>query len=662
MSSAVWPYIPRIWRRRGVKRLEPGVLEITASPRAATWLGRTWSVLKRNLLGHPFRSDAEHEQRLTKTNALALIGSDSIASSVYGPESMLRTLVFAAGIGALSHSLLLSLGILVLLTIVALSYRQTIAAYPTGGGSYTVSKDNFGVKLGLVAGVALMIDYILNVAVSVAAGIESVTSLFPNLLAHKVALCLIAIVLLMVGNLRGNRSSALLFAGPVYLYILGAFTVIGIGLYKWASGSLPMYVPTPVDLSHVGPVGVTVSAAVLLRAFASGAVALSGVEAMSNGVPAFRTPETTNAKQTLTWMAVLFGGLFVGFVFLAGKMGVVPDPREAETLISRIARTAMGGTEPFYWLIQSATALMLIIAANTSYADFPRLANVMAQDRFLPERFSWRGPRLAFSTGIVFLSVVAGILVIIFRGSLAALVPLFTIGVFISFTMSEAGMVHHHWRRRDPGWRRGLVINGLGALVTGAVALLEAVTKFEHGAWVILVLIPALVLFLTRVRHHFRVYDDKMTVKDAYATHPATLARDLRHHVLIPVESLNRADLFALGYVRSLVNEKVKRIEAVHISHDRKQAEKLREDWERAELGVPLVVLNSPYRGLVEPLVTYVEMLRRDQEVIVDVFVPEPVPKHFWQQFLHKKTTWVLKAMLMLRPGITVMTVPYHLL
>lgn len=662
MSTAVWPSVPKFWRRRGIKPVQPGVLEITAEPQPATSIGRAWCGCKRFLLGEPFKSSLDREQRLGRLQALALIGSDSIASSVYGPESMMRALVFAAGIGALAHASLITAGILVLLAVVAISYRQTISAYPNGGGSYVVSRENLGVNAGLVAGVALMIDYILNVSVSVAGGIESITSVFPEAHPYKVALCLGAIVILTVGNLRGNKSSAWLFSGPVYLYILSTFTVIGIGVYRWATGTLPQYQPNASDVAHLGGATAAVSAMLLLRSFASGAVALSGVEAMSNGVPAFREPETSNAKQTLTWMALIFGALFAGLTFLASRMQVVPDPNEVETLVSRVARTIIG-VGPFYWVVQGAAALMLAIAANTSYADFPRLANIMSLDRYLPARFSLKGHRLAFSSGILFLSVLAALLVIGFEGSMARLVPLFTIGVFISFTMSEVGMVVHHWRLREGNWRYGLTVNGIGAVVTGSVAIVEGVTKFDHGAWAILVLIPTLVFVLLRIRKHFDEYDREMTVPEPEMASREMLGARLKHHVLIPIENMTRADLFALGYVRSLVGPNVRKVEAVHVSHDPESAARLREQWDRAKLGVPLTILESPYRTLVEPLLSYIDMLRRKSEdgrLLVDVFLPEPMPSRLWHQFLHKKTTLLLKAVLLVRPGVTVTSIPYH--
>ena len=456
------------------------------------------------LLGAPLPIAREHEERLPKRHALTTIGADNIASSVYGPESMLRALTLAGGIGALAHVPALTVGILSLLFVVGGSYLQTIDAYPDGGGSYVVAKDNLGQRAGLVAAVALMIDYVLNVAVSVTAGVMSITSICPTLGAHRVSLCLGILALLTLGNLRGARSAAWWFSTPVYLYLVCVFALIGYGLFELSRGRLPTYQADGADVASIAGFGVGAGLGVfaLLRAFASGAVALSGVEAISNGVPAFRPPETRNAKITLLWMIGIFGTLFVGLTLLAARLHVIPDPNEIETIVSRIARTLLG-PGPRLWLVQGSAAVMLAVAANTSYADFPRLANILARDRFLPRGFAVRGRRLAFDHGILTLSLIAAALIVIFRGSLTSLVPLFTIGLFVSFTLSEVGMVVHHWRRREPRWRLGLLLNGGGAVVTGGVALLEAVTKFTHGAWMVLVLIPLLTHALVRIRRTY---------------------------------------------------------------------------------------------------------------------------------------------------------------
>ncbi|HEX2517129.1 MAG TPA: APC family permease, partial [Chloroflexota bacterium] len=453
----------RIVRPRlpGLRPMAPGYVLVEQEPEATAGPARAWRRLKRFLVGAPIRSAQEVHERLTKVKGLAVFASDNISSSAYATEEIMRVLVLA-GTGALALTLPISLGIVVLLAVVATSYQQTIRAYPNGGGSYIVSKDNLGTLPGLVAGSALLVDYVLTVAVSVSAGIAAVVAAFPALAPERELLCVLAIALLTLGNLRGIRESGTLFAAPLYVYLLSIGGLLLYGLFRWGTGTLPAYVP-PVGEGHGAAQALGLF--LILRAFSSGAVALTGVEAVSNGIPAFQPPESRNARVTLVWMASLFAVVFLGISFLATRLGVVPDPAEVETVLSQVAHTLVGDG-PYYYLVQFATTVLLILAANTAFADFPRLASLMARDKFLPGQFAFRGERLAFSNGIVALAAVAAVLVVVFGGSVTNLIPLYTVGVFVAFTLSQAGMVRRHWRVREPGWGRGLAINAVGATVT----------------------------------------------------------------------------------------------------------------------------------------------------------------------------------------------------
>jgi len=444
------------------------------------------------LIGRPISSELEEHERLTKTKALAVFSSDNISSSAYATEEMMRVLV-VAGVGAFSLVMPLTIVIAVVLAIVATSYRQTIRAYPNGASSYIVASDNLGPPVGLVAAAALLIDYTLTVAVSVSAGVAAITSIVPALFAERVLLAVVIVVVLTLGNLRGVRESGTIFMAPTYLYLVVVLGMIAFGLVGVATGFVAPYAPPEGWLAAEAEGGLQALGVLLvLRAFSSGAVALTGVEAISDGVPAFKPPEWRNAQVTLTWAAVLFAVLFIGISLLVSLLGIVPDPSEQQTVLSILARHLVG--DGWYLvLVQVSTAMLLTLAANTSFADFPRLSSFLARDGFMPRQFGFRGDRLAFTTGIVALAAVAVFLLIAFRASVTALIPLYTLGVFIAFTLSQSGMVRRWWRRREPGWRRGLAINGLGALTTGVIVLIVAASKFLAGAWLVMIMIPLLV-------------------------------------------------------------------------------------------------------------------------------------------------------------------------
>ncbi len=466
---------------------------------------RTLRRIRTFLIGRPISSELEEHERLSKLKALAIFSSDNISSSAYATEEMMRILVFA-GIGAIALTMPLTVAICVVLAIVATSYWQTIRAYPNGASSYLVSSDNLGPTAGLVAGGALLIDYTLTVAVSVSAAVAAITSVVPELFPERVLIAVAIVVVLMVGNLRGVRESGTIFAAPTYVYIVAILAMVGIGLFRLATGTLPDYTP-PAEWLTAEAGGEALGLFLILRAFSSGAAALTGVEAISDGVPAFKPPEWRNARITLVWAAAIFGALFLGISFMASTLGVIPDPHEQQTVLSQIARLLVGDGA-FFVLIQVATVLVLALAANTAFADFPRLASFLARDDFMPRQFAFRGERLAFTTGIVALSSLAALLLIAFGASVTALIPLYTLGVFLAFTLSQSSMVVRWWRRREAGWVRGLAINGLGALTTGVIAVIVVQSKFLAGAWMVVLAIPILVLLMRGIRAHYRSVDD----------------------------------------------------------------------------------------------------------------------------------------------------------
>jgi amino acid transporter len=613
---------------------------------------RTLARVRGFLIGRPISSEREEHERLTKVKALAVFSSDNISSSAYATEEMMRVLV-VAGIGAFSLVMPLTLVIVAVLAIVATSYRQTIRAYPSGASSYIVASDNLGAPVGLVAAGALLIDYTLTVAVSVSAGVAAITSIVPGLYPERVALAVAIVVLLTVGNLRGVRESGTIFMAPTYLYLVVILGMIGFGLVGALAGFIPPYTPPPDWLAAetggaVGAVGLLL----VLRAFSSGAVALTGVEAISDGVPAFKPPEWRNARATLTWAAVLFAVLFIGISSLVSLFGIVPDPSEQQTVLSILARH-LTGDGWYLVLVQVSTALLLTLAANTSFADFPRLSSFLARDGFMPRQFGFRGDRLAFSTGIVALAGVAIVLLVAFGASVSALIPLYTLGVFVAFTLSQTGMVRRWWSRREPGWRRGLAINGLGAATTAVIVVIVAVSKFLAGAWLVMSMIPLLVALMWGIHVHYL----RMERAVAEADPGARLRTRVAPLVIVPIARLDRPSIEALAFARSISSDPL----AVHITNDPTAAAELRLRW--AELPEPseLVIVESPYRALVGPLLRYLDALQRqDPSRRLLVVLSEVVPQHWWDNFLHNQTALRLKLRLFFRPNTIVADVPYH--
>lgn len=599
--------------------------------------------LKRWLVGRPLTAAQATEERLSNPVALAIFSSDPLSSVAYATEEILLVLVLA-GTAALHYSIGISIVIVGLVAILTASYRQTIYAYPSGGGAFIVAKSNLGELPGLVAAAALLIDYVLTVAVSVAAGIAAITSAVPELHAHRVGLGLLAIAIMTWGNLRGVRESGKIFAVPTYLFVgsLGLVIVVGLGRALFGvSGDHPVPSVPPVE-------GVTLF--LLLRAFSSGCTALTGIEAISNGVPAFREPASKNASQTMIWMACMLGGLFFGLTILAHIYGLVP--REDETLISQIARISLGGGVLYYFM-QAATMMILILAANTSYNGFPRLASLLANDRFLPNQMRHQGDRLAFSNGIFLLGLFAALLLIVFQGDTHALIPLYAVGVFLSFTLSQAGMVRHWLDRKGRAWRKKLSINLTGAVATGIATLVLVVTKFTHGAWVVVVLIPVLIAMFRKIRWHYRITAWQLSL-DMYER-PQTLPRNV---VVMPISGVNRSVVMALDYVRRQGGD----IRAVHVDLEPEETVKIKADWDKWGAGVQLVILPSPYRIFLTPLLDYIEETRQQTPGgWVTVALPEVLPARWWENLLHNQRALLIKAAVLFKPRVIVTDVPYHL-
>jgi len=667
---------------------------------------------KRFIIGRALRTEQAAHERLSKKTALAVFSSDALSSTAYATEEILLVLAVAAAFGqagAFKYVVPISIGIAVLLVIVAISYRQTIHAYPSGGGAYIVAKENLGINAGLVAGASLLVDYVLTVAVSIAAGVAAITSMVQGtryawLDQHKVVLCLIFIGFIAVANLRGVRESGALFAAPTYAFLVSFLFMIGYGLYSYFSfgGMAPLPGPEEIKTAE-GYTLQPLTLFLILGAFSNGCAALTGIEAISNGVPAFKKPEARNAATTLVVMAALLTVMFLGTSVLAYLYGV--HPHASETVISQFARIMFTGPMAwFYYVVQIATALILLLAANTSFADFPRLASLLARDRFLPRQFSTRGDKLVFSNGIVILAIFAGMLVIAFAGDTSRLIPLYAVGVFLSFTLSQSGMVRH-WlkertqaRRKKAGsprpedeihftestvdaeplpdaelaaseergstfvndevtdglhWKKSIAINGLGAVATFVVLCVFVATKFLHGAWIVVVVVPLLVFMFRSIHTHY------VGVARQLSTEGLEDLLPIRHTVLVPISGIHRGVIGALQYAKSIAPEHVK---AVYVDFDEEATAKLRGKWERWGAGVQLVILPSPYRELTRPLLRYIARLEvKNGNDMVTVVLPEFVPAKWWQHLLHNQSSLMLKGALLFRKGVIVTSVPYHL-
>ena len=676
--------------------------------------------LKRLLVGSPIRTARLAHERLTKKTALAIFASDALSSTAYATEQILLVLAaayIAGQRGAFGQVIPISIAISLLLITVAISYRQTIQAYPSGGGAFIVAKENLGTVPGLIAGASLLVDYILTVSVSVAAGVEAITSAvvdtrLAGLHEHRVWLCLFFIGFITVANLRGVREAGALFAAPSYAFILSFLFLIGYGLVRYFLNPAIAPAPHDVDLKIAeGYEPHLLNWFLLLGAFANGCAALTGIEAISNGVQAFKQPEAKNAAITLSWMSFLLIVMFVGASVLAYFFNIHPQQRE--TVISQIARVVFTGYFGwFYYVVQATTAAILILAANTSFAGFPRLASLLARDRFLPRQLANLGDRLVFSNGIIILAVFSGVLVWAFRGDTSRLIPLYAVGVFLSFTLSQAGMVIHFWREgkaleamrsrvraqpsgvaaepattkarlgiaatgrldasqltrsrdenmtlaefqrleRQSHWKKSLVISGLGAIATFVVLMVFIVTKFTHGAWLVVLVIPLLVLMFRRIHRHY------VEVARQLSTEGLEGLRPIHHEVIVPISGIHRGVIAALEYAKSIAPHHVT---AVYVNLDDEATQKLREKWQQWGSGVNLVVVASPYRSLARPLFNYVDRVHRSSpNVIITIVLPEFVPARWWQNLLHNQNTLFLKGALLFKKGVVVTNVPYHL-
>jgi amino acid transporter len=607
------------------------------------------------LFGRPLPSERLEHERLNKKTALAVLSSDVISSVAYATDQILFVVGGAIGVAALNAVVPISAVIVGLLILVGLSYRQTLFAYPHGGGSYTVAKENLGVGPGLVAAAALLTDYILTVAVSVSGGVAAMTSAYPALVPHVVLMCVVAIAFLATINMRGVRESGIAFSVPTYVFIAMMLLLLGAGFYRWYAGT-ELAIGTLAGSSaeaaskarQVAGIGNFAIAYLMLRGFAEGCVAMTGTEAISNGVLAFKQPAQKNAATTLAWMVAILAVFFLGTSTLAHHYQVMPTQ---ETVLSQLGRRIFG-PGPLYYMLQYSTLAILVLAANTAFADFPRLSGILANDGYMPKQLAARGDRLAFSNGIVTLAAIALLLVVFFRGNTNALIPLYAIGVFVCFTLSQAGMVVHWFRDRGTGWHYRAALNGLGALATGIVALIQVVTKFTSGGWIVVLIIPLIIALLSKIHRHYEEFARDIRFEGQSPINP------LHHTVVVPVNGITKATSGALVYATTISDEVV----AVFVEVDKTKTADIEAKWEEWDIGVPLVVLPSPYRSVLKPLVEYVENLRMvSQGELVTVVVPEIVPRRWWEHLLHNKTALYVRTAFLFRPNVVVTAVPFLL-
>jgi amino acid transporter len=617
------------------------------------------------LIGRPLSTaDAPH-QTIGKRVGLAVFASDALSSTAYATQEIL-VILGAAGVAAFVYAFPISIAIVILLAIVTVSYEQTIHAYPGGGGAYIVARDNLGLMPAQVAGAALLTDYILTVAVSISSGVAQLVSAYPDLVAYRVPIAVSMVFLIMLVNLRGVKESGFAFSIPTYFFLAMMFFTVGVGFFRYFSGGLGSVVdPPPMEMVETAR---AIGLFLILHAFSSGTTALTGVEAISNGITAFREPRSKNAGQTLIAMSLILGTLFLSITFLTGQVGAVPS--ESETVISQLVRTIYDGRGVFYLLVISATTIILIMAANTAFADFPRLSALVAADGFLPRQFAFRGSRLVYSRGILALALLASLLIILFQASVTALIPLYAIGVFLSFTLSQSGMSHRWWKigrlkegeevqeagsvlRADSHWRLKMIINGFGAVCTAIVMMVFAVTKFTEGAWVVLILTPMLVMMFLLIHRHYRNLARQLSLD-----HPVGRLRVRRHRVIMPIAGVHRGTLEALGYATSLSDD----VTAVHVAIDPEDAEKVKQRWSQWGNGVRLVILDSPYRTFIEPLLRYIESVSQEAQRgdIITIVVPEFVSQKRWTNLLHTQTAFWLRAALVFKKGIVITEVPYQ--
>ena len=599
------------------------------------------TALKRLLVGSPMSTAQARHERLAKIPALAIFSSDCMSSVAYATEEILLVLVLGGSL-ALQYSPPIGIAIGVLVAIVASSYWQTIHAYPSGGGAYIVAKDNLGTMPGLIAGAALLVDYVLTVSVSTASGVAAITSAFPVLFPHRVAICVACVIMVMLANLRGIRETGKIFAVPTYWFIGCLVLLIGGGFYYLMAQGAPSP-PAAV------PVQETFGLFMVLRAFSGGCAALTGIEAVANGVQAFKPPESRNAGITLAWMAFILGSSFVAVTFLAYFFNIVPHPEE--TVVSMVARQIFGRGW-IYYMIQAATAVILLLAVTTSFAGFPMLASLMAKDGFLPRQFANLGDRLVFSNGILILAGVSSILLILFGGSTHALIPLYAIGVFTAFTLSQTGMVKHWWKEHGPRWRVHAAINALGALATAVVVIVITITKFTHGAWIVIIVTPLMILVFLTIRRHYDSLRGQLTL------HGFVPPKIGRHPVVVLVGGLHRGVVTALTYAKAISAN----VTAITVDLDPTATSRLQQQWQEWAPDVPLVVLDSPYRSVMHPVLHYIDQMEKQRDGdYMTIILPEFIPARWWQHLLHNQTALLLKTAILFRRGKVAISIPYHL-
>ena len=603
--------------------------------------------VRRLLFGEPLPTARLTEQKLPKVLALPVFASDALSSTAYGPEEVLIVL-YLAGAAGLAHAIPIGIAVVTLVGIVTISYRQTVHAYPSGGGSYIVAKDNLGVLPGLIAASSLLIDYILTVAVSIAAGVAAITSAYPALWPWRVTIALGFVALVAIGNLRGAKESGLMFSIPTYAFVCSFGAMLAVGAYRWLAGAAslaqPPVTPPPQVLAPV-------TIFLILKAFSSGCSALTGLEAVSNGVQAFRPPESRNAGITLLWMGGILGTLVLGLTLLARHYGITPPSEQVTaTVASRLAEAVVGKSW-LYYLVQWSTAGILVLAANTAFADFPRLSAILARDGFAPRQLRNLGDRLVFANGILILATLASLLIVIFGGITNRLIPLYAVGVFLSFTLSQAGMVRHWLRTRERGWRAAAAVNAVGATATAVVLVVIGTAKFVHGAFAVILLIPILVMGFLKVHSHYQELAQQLSLA---GFHPQ---RFLGHHALVLVGGVHRGVVTALLYARTIDPQ----CEAVYVEIDPAETPLIKAKWAEWGTGVPLTILPSPWRSLTQPLFQYLATVRQERHLdLLTVVIPEFATTRWWHKLLHNQSGLVLKWRLMFQPNVVVVNVRYQ--
>lgn len=617
------------------------------------------------LIGRPLQTADAPNQTIGKLIGLAVFASDALSSTAYGPQEMLTILVLA-GAASVGYGFPISIVIVLLLAILTLSYRQTLHTYPGGGGAYIVARDNFGNFPALIAAAALLTDYVFSVTVALSSGVAQIVSAFPVLFEYRVVIAVTLLMIMMVINLRGVREAGSAFAIPTYFFVITMYLTLVVGFIRLITGSLgSVEDPPAVHLIHeLQPL----SMFLILRAFASGTTALTGLEAISTGITAFKEPRSKNASATLVWLSLILGTLLMGITYLSVHIQAVPS--EEETLISQLGRTVFDGRDFLYLMMIAGTTVILIMAANTSFNGFPRLGALAAKDGFLPRQFTYRGSRLVYSTGIMALAFIASALIIIFQASVTRLIPLYAIGVFVSFTMSQAGMARRWWKAghlapgqkivgeistiyHEKDWQLKMVINGFGSVCTFIVMLVFAYTKFLDGAWIVILVILFLVGIFWSIHAHYKNLAKRLSLDNYGAA-----VRNPRHRVILAMGGVHRGTMEALRYARMLSDD----ITAVHVSIDPDEAEKIRQKWEVWGDGYRLVILDSPYRLFLEPMLEYIEHLddTRQTNEVITVVVPQFIPQHFWTEALHARTADALRNALLNRRGIVITEVPYQ--